>query len=95
MTKSTGAEVGRPDRSTDVHSLVHVWLVGTVARSGRPSQRAELSVFLGRPGGRPVAGNGQNLTVGRSTGSVFLADSAANGYIFLGAINTPLMASFL
>ena len=23
MTKSTGAEVGRPDRSTDVHRLVH------------------------------------------------------------------------
>ena len=39
-----------------------------------------------------------NMTVGRSTdrstGSSFLAVSAANGYNFLGAINTPLMDSF-
>ena len=52
----------------------------------------------GRPGGRPVAASGQKLTVGRSTdrstGSSFLAFLAANGYIFLGAINTPLERGF-
>ena len=39
------------------------------------------------------------MTVGRSTdrstGSSVLAEIAANGYIFLGTINTPLVASFL
>ena len=58
-----------------------------------------LSVLFGRPGGRPLAGNGQNMTVGRSTerstGRSFLAVSTANGYIFLGAINTPLERVFL
>ena len=63
-------------------------------------QRVLLSVSgAGRPGGRPVAANGQKLTVVRSTvrstGRPFLAVLAANGYIFLGAINTPLVASFL
>ena len=66
---------------------------------GRPELRAVLFVLFGRPGGRPAAANGQKLTIGRSTGrstgSAFLAEFAANGYIFLGAINTPLMASFL
>ena len=66
--------------------------------AGQPYQRAVLSVLFGRPGGRPSVANGQNVTVGRSTerltGRSFLAVSAANGYIFLGAINTPLERVF-
>ena len=67
---------------------------GTVDRQGRPGLRAELSVCLGRPGGRPVAGNGQNLTVGRltgrSTGSVFLAQRLN----FSGVYKYPICESF-
>ena len=58
--------VGRPT-CTDLFTFGRH---GTVDRQGRPGLRAELSVCLGRPGGRPVAANGQNLTVGRSTGPV-------------------------
>ena len=90
--------------------LVHVWqTLGTVDRPVNRT-REQCSLFLGgrlggRPArepllsgsedGRPVAASGQKVTVGRSTGSSFLAEFAANGYIFLGAINTPLMACFL
>ena len=45
-------------------------------KGGRPK------AWIGRPGGRPVVGNGHILTVGRSTGRSKLTIFAANGYIF-------------
>ena len=43
---------------------------GTVDRQGRPDLRAELSVCLGRPGGRPGCPNGHISDRWRSAGSL-------------------------
>ena len=60
---------GRPDRSTDVHNLVHVGQAqGTVDRVGRPA-RELCSLFLGgRSGGRPGSSNCHIYDRWRSTG---------------------------
>jgi len=83
LTKSTRMKsVDRAGRPTCT-DLCTFGDTGTVDRPGRPTESSLLSVCLGRPGGRPVAVNGQNMTVGRSTvrstGRVILAKSAANG----------------
>ena len=88
-----GRPTGRPTESNPLSGCSR----STERSTG---QRVLLSVSrAGRPGGRPLDANGQKSTVGwstvRSTGRPFLAVLAANGYIFLGAINTPLVASFL
>ena len=102
LTKSTWLKsvdrVGRPT-CTDLCTFGRHW---TVDRQGRPGLRAELSVCLGRPGRSTVSCQRAKFDrwpldgrPDRSTGSVFLAFSAANGYIFLGTLNTPFIACFL
>ena len=69
-----------------------------VSVDGRPCDRLVVSklvsVCLGRPPGRPAAVNGYFLTVGRSTGRVILAKSAANGYFPDLPINTRFERGF-
>ena len=83
-------------RSTDVHSLVHVWQThGPVDRSVDRT-RELCSLYLGgRPGGRPNFPNGHILTVGgrlgRSTASLLGCQISLTASFLFGLYKPQLL----
>ena len=95
LTKSTRMKSVDRDGRPTCTDLCTFGDTGTVDRPGRPGLRAELSVCLGRPG--RSTGSCQRAEIDRWTvdRQCISGISAANGYIFLGSINTLFVRVFL